>query len=232
MPQKVAVYNQKGEKVKDITLNPAVFAVKVNSAVIHQVVVSMQSSARQNLAHTKDRGDVSGGGRKPWRQKGTGRARHGSNRSPLWIGGGVTFGPTKDINFQQKVNKKMRRKALLMALSDRSNTENISVVDQLTIAEGKTKGMVQTLNNLKLSQSVLVIIDAENTDVVRSAANLPSVEVIAAKNLNPVTVLKYRHLVMAETALSVIEKTFLSADKRNDQKPAAEKESTKKLVQK
>ncbi|PIR93688.1 50S ribosomal protein L4 [Candidatus Falkowbacteria bacterium CG10_big_fil_rev_8_21_14_0_10_39_11] len=214
MPNKVAVYNQKGEKVKDITLSPAVFAVKVNPTVVHQVVVSMQSSARQNLAHVKDKSEVSGGGRKPWRQKGTGRARHGSSRSPIWIGGGVTFGPTKDINFLKKVNKKMRRRALLMTLTDRANSETLKILDGIVIAEGKTKSMVETLNNLKLTKSILLVTSDVTPELVRATSNIQKVEIIDAKNLNPVTVLKYQNLVVTEAALPIIEKTFVNAVKK------------------
>jgi large subunit ribosomal protein L4 len=143
------LYNQQGEKVKEVVLNPAIFEVVGNVGLVHQVVVAQSNNSRQVLAHTKDRSEVSGGGIKPWKQKGTGRARHGSIRSPIWVGGGVTFGPTKDRNFTQKINKKMKRKALLMCLSDRAQDQSLVLVDSLDMEDNKTKNFVAVLENLK-----------------------------------------------------------------------------------
>lgn len=149
----VTVYNQAGTSVGTHQLNPAIFGVKINPAVVHQVVVAQQANARPVLASTKDRSQVSGGGKKPWRQKGTGRARHGSIRSPLWRGGGVTFGPTSARNFKVKVNKKMRRKALLMALSSRAIDQRIILLDTLQLSAIKTKEVARLLENLTLRPS-------------------------------------------------------------------------------
>ena len=146
---KYDMYSQAGEKIKQVDLEPAIFGVELNNTLIHQAAVAQMSNARKVLAHTKDRSEVRGGGKKPWRQKGTGRARHGSNRSPIWIGGGVTFGPTKDRNFSKKINKKMKSKALLMCLSDRVNDKNLVLIDQLTIKDNKTKEFVNIIKNLK-----------------------------------------------------------------------------------
>lgn len=149
MPE-VKVYNQEGKEVGKEKLNPAVFDVEVKPIVVQQVVVAIQANARQVIASTKDRSEVRGGGRKPWRQKGTGRARHGSIRSPLWRGGGVTFGPTTQRNFSLKVNKKVKRKVLFMSLSDKATNQKIILLDKIELPEIKTKKFFSILQNLKL----------------------------------------------------------------------------------
>ncbi len=136
---KVKYYNQQAEVLGEMELNPKIFDVKINPALVHQTVVAQMANMRQVLAHTKGRGEVRGGGKKPWRQKGTGRARHGSIRSPIWRGGGVTFGPTKERNFKKDINKKMKQKAMLMALSDKVSSKNLVILDKLTVDEFKTK---------------------------------------------------------------------------------------------
>ncbi|PIP28931.1 50S ribosomal protein L4 [Candidatus Kuenenbacteria bacterium CG10_big_fil_rev_8_21_14_0_10_39_14] len=146
---KYQIYQASGEKDKQVDLNPAIFNVEANQGLIHQAVVAQMSAKRKVLADTKDKGEVRGGGRKPWRQKGTGRARHGSSRSPIWIGGGVTFGPTKDRNFKKKINKKMKRKALFMCLTDRAKSKDMVIVDKLDFKENKTKEFVAVVKNLK-----------------------------------------------------------------------------------
>jgi len=208
MDKKVKIYNQKGETVKELDLNPSIFGVKVNPRVIQQVVLAMQAAQRTNLAHTKDRGEVRGGGRKPWKQKGTGRARHGSNRSPLWVGGGVTFGPRNDRNYELKVNKQMRRKALLMALSDRVNDDKVLGVEGFDTTEYKTKKIFEVLKNLKLSKSVLVVNDKAEIKLAKSVSNIPKVEFIEAKNLNALIVTKYKNILMSEASFEVLNKTF------------------------
>ena len=142
---KIKLYNQKAEEVGEERLDEAIFGVKVNPVLVHQAVIAQKANSRSVLAHTKDRSQVRGGGRKPWRQKGTGRARAGSTRSPIWIGGGVTFGPIKARNFSQKINKKMKQKALLMALSDRVKHEKMVLVDKIKIDKIKTKKMAGIL---------------------------------------------------------------------------------------
>jgi len=147
--KKAAVYNVKAEKVKDIELNPAIFNVEAKESVVHQVAVAQMANSRVAIAHTKTRGEVRGGGAKPWRQKGTGRARAGSNRSPIWVGGGITFGPRKDRNFSQKVNKKMKTRALFMCLSDKVSNNLLVLLDKLSLENGKTKEVVEVIKNLK-----------------------------------------------------------------------------------
>jgi len=143
------VFDQTGKEIKKIGLNPSMFGVEVKESVVHQVMVAQMANFRVAIAHTKTRGEVRGGGKKPWKQKGTGRARHGSIRSPLWVGGGVTFGPRKERNFAQKVNKKMKRKALFMCLTDKVNDNLFFVLDKLNIQQGKTREMVDIFRVLK-----------------------------------------------------------------------------------
>jgi len=145
----VQCYNQSGEKIEKIALDEKIFGLAWNSDLVHQVAVSMQANKRTPIAHAKTRGEVRGGGKKPWRQKGTGRARHGSSRSPIWVGGGVTFGPRNIRNFSQKINKKMKTKALFMCLSDKVANNLLTVLDDVKIEAGKTKEIVGVIKNLK-----------------------------------------------------------------------------------
>ncbi|MBU0619801.1 MAG: 50S ribosomal protein L4 [Patescibacteria group bacterium] len=145
----IKIYNQKAEQVGEQKLSGKVFGVKTNEGLVHQAMVAQMGNERQVLAHTKTRGEVRGGGKKPWRQKGTGRARAGSSRSPIWIGGGVTFGPRKDRNFKKNINKKMRQKAILMVLSDKVANHNLTVLDKLEMKEYKTKAFDEMLVKLE-----------------------------------------------------------------------------------
>jgi large subunit ribosomal protein L4 len=205
---KIKVYNIKGEELKEIDLNPKFFEIKLVPAVIQQVVVAAQANQRHILAHTMDRSDVAGGGKKPWKQKGTGRARHGSIRSPLWVGGGITFGPRNTRNFTQKINKQVRRKALFMALSDRAVATQITVVDDFAVKTFQTKQIVALLKNFKLTKSTLLVDDKLSKEFVKSAGNLSRVEVIAARNLNVETVLKHVNLLFSEAALAALDQVF------------------------
>src|SRR4030043_2251904 len=155
---KVNIYSQQGKKIDEIVLPKEIFDIKVNSDLIHQTLVSQMANRRRVIAHTKDRSEVRGGGRKPWRQKGTGRARHGSIRSPLWIGGGVTFGPRKDRSYTQKVNKKMKRKALYMGLTDKVKENCLGIVDKLELPEIKTKKLANILHKLPMKESISTLI--------------------------------------------------------------------------
>src|SRR3990167_1714817 len=145
---KISVYNQEGKDAGEMTLPKEVFDIKINSDLVHQVFVSQMSNMRQNSAHTKNRGEVRGGGRKPWKQKGTGRARHGSNRSPIWVGGGVAHGPTKDVNFKKKISKTMGRSAFASALSSRVKEGHLLVVDDIAVTSAKTKDAVSLISSL------------------------------------------------------------------------------------
>ena len=146
---KAQVFRQTGEKIKALELNAKIFGVEVKESVVHQVIVAQMANSREAIAHTKLKSEVRGGGKKPWAQKGTGRARHGSSRSPIWVGGGVTFGPRNIRNFSQKINKKMKTKALFMCLSDKVANNLLTVLDDVKIETGKTKEIVGVIKNLK-----------------------------------------------------------------------------------
>jgi len=209
------VYNQKGEKVGQADLPAEIFEVAMNKDLVHQAVVTQMANARQVLAHTKDRSEARGGGRKPWQQKGTGRARHGSIRSPIWRGGGVTFGPTKERVFAKKINKKMKRKALLMALSSKIKDQEMILLDKLEIAEAKTKQMVEVINNLKkkikkdLDKGTLIVLVERESKIVRATRNIPKIKVIRADSLSVLDVLSCKYLLMPQGAIEVIKKTYV-----------------------
>jgi large subunit ribosomal protein L4 len=210
------LYNQSAQSIGTIELPDALFHVALNADLLHQVVVSQESNQRQHLAHAKGRGEVRGGGIKPWRQKGTGRARHGSIRSPIWKGGGVTHGPTKEENYKKKINKKMARKALAMSLSSKVTDGQMVVLDALTLSRMKTKemmsvvkavsGLFPTFRHGRSSSSTLLIAVPKNADgvVVRAARNIPNVEVTEARNLNAREVLSRQYVVMLKDAIGEI----------------------------
>lgn len=205
----VAVLNNKGEKVKEITLPKEVFEIPWNSDLVHQVVRSHMANRRVAIAHTKGRGDVRGGGKKPWRQKGTGRARHGSRRSPLWVGGGVTFGPTSERNFKQKINKKMNRKALLAVMSRKAKDREVLVLDALSLKTTKTKEMASLLKQLPLPRlNALVAIPSHDPHVERASRNIPRVTVMSASQLSVLDLLNHKYFIFPEASLEVFKKTF------------------------
>ncbi len=206
----IKVYNQEGKEVGETQLPAEVFGVKLNNDLVHQAVVAQMANSRQILAHAKDRSEVSGGGKKPWRQKGTGRARHGSIRSPIWRGGGVTFGPTKNRNFSKKINKKMKRKALLMALSEKAKDNEIIILDELKIGEPKTKLAAKIFNNLaKIKKDVkkgaLVLMAEKNENATKAARNIPKLETIGMGSLNIVDVLRYKYLIMTKDSIEKLK---------------------------
>ncbi len=212
---KYPVYNLQGDKIKEIELSSRMFGVKVKPEVIHQVVVAQQASSRQVLAHTKTKDEVRGGGKKPWKQKGTGRARHGSSRSPIWVGGGITFGPRNDRNFTKAVNKKQKQLALAMCLSDKVNDKSLVVFDKLAVDTGKTKALgawlkeiKNKIENLKNSKKFLLVLDNNDKKTINSALNLSSVNTILANSLNCVDLLKYDTVLASEKALAVIDKHY------------------------
>lgn len=205
----VNVYNQQGEQQGTARLLKEVFDVKIQPDLVHQVVVSQAANRRQGTAHTKDRGEVSGGGRKPWRQKGTGRARHGSIRSPLWKGGGVTFGPRKERLYKKAVPKKMKRKALCMVLSVKVKNNLLIVLDTLKLPESKTKQVVEVLKRLPCyGHSTLIALPEMDRSIIVAARNIPGTETIQAKDLNALDALSFQYLVMPKAAIKVIENTF------------------------
>ncbi len=204
---KVSLYNMKGETVGELELNQEVFAVPYNEALIHQVMVSLRANQRQGNAKTKTRGEVSGGGRKPFRQKGTGMARQGSRRSPLMRGGAITFGPVVR-SYTQAIPRKMRRLALRSALSQRVNESVLTALDALKIEEYKTKAFISVLDAIKVQPTegrVLVVLKDADEKTLKSAANVPNVRVVEARNLNLLDVIDYPRLVATSDALKAIE---------------------------
>ncbi|MFA6995282.1 MAG: 50S ribosomal protein L4 [Patescibacteria group bacterium] len=214
MSLSIKVYNQTAEATKDLELSAKIFGIKPNNELLHQAVIAQQANARQVLAHTKDRSEVSGGGKKPWKQKGTGRARAGSSRSPIWIGGGVTFGPTKNRNFKQKINQKMKQKALFMALSDKFLTNSLVILDNLDFSEYKTKkfqALVAVLEKKVLNndrRDLLVINDAKNEKTLYSGRNLAGVKIINLENINLLDLLNYKNLLLTENTVKILEKRY------------------------
>ncbi len=206
---KTQVYNQKGEKKESISLNEEIFGVPLNSDLVHQVAVSQMSNKRRNIACTKDRSEVRGGGKKPWRQKGTGRARHGSNRSPIWKGGGVTFGPRKERNFKKKIPSKMKRKAFFMVLSEKLRNDSLIVLDKLEIKDKKTKEMAKILGNLPCKEKKCLIgLRENNKDILLSTNNIPGVSVKEVRNLNVLDLLSKKYLLVTKDAVKKIEEVF------------------------
>jgi len=206
---KVNVYDKEGKVISEIQLPEKIFGVKLNADLLHQVVVSQAANRRQANAHTKDRGEVRGGGKKPWKQKGTGRARHGSIRSPLWKGGGVTFGPTNERVFTKIIPVKMARKALFMALSSKALDNSLVVLDDLRLDKIKTKEMVGLLKKLPgQAKSSIIALPANDKNVIFSSRNIPKVKTMPAKDLNALDLLKFKYLLLPKESIKVIENTF------------------------
>ncbi|PIU46721.1 50S ribosomal protein L4 [bacterium (Candidatus Gribaldobacteria) CG07_land_8_20_14_0_80_33_18] len=207
---KYPVYNQKGEETGTMVLPKEIFGLKLNRDLVHQIVISQMANKRQILAHTKDRREVRGGGRKPWRQKGTGRARHGSIRSPLWRHGGITFGPTKQRVFKKEIPRKMRRKVLFMVLSEKAKKNLLIVLDKLTLDAPKTKIISEIIKKLPCqNQSNLITTPNYDKNIFLSARNLPKTMVIEARNISPLTLLSFRYLIMPKESIKVIKETFI-----------------------
>ena len=202
----VSVYNIEGKEVGSIELNDAVFGVEVNEHLVHMAVVNQLANNRQGTLSAKTRSEVSGGGRKPWRQKGTGHARQGSTRSPQWTGGGVVFAP-KPRDYSFKMNKKEKRIALLSALSSKVADNKIVVLDAFNLDEVKTKKFAEVMSNLKVDKA-LVVIEGENKNVVLSGRNIPTVKVSATNEINTYDVLKYETLVVTKAAVEKLEEVY------------------------
>ena len=202
----VSVYNSEGKEVGSIELNDAVFGVEVNEHLVHMAVVNQLANNRQGTQSAKTRSEVSGGGRKPWRQKGTGHARQGSTRSPQWTGGGVVFAP-KPRDYSFKMNKKEKRIALLSALSSKVADNKIVVLDAFNLDEVKTKKFAEVMSNLKVDKA-LVVIEGENKNVVLSGRNIPTVKVSATNEINTYDVLKYETLVVTKAAVEKLEEVY------------------------
>ena len=202
----VKVYDIEGKEVETLELNDAVFGVEINEHIMHKAVVGQLANSRQGTQSAKTRSEVSGGGRKPWRQKGTGHARQGSTRSPQWTGGGVVFAP-KPRDYSFKMNKKEKRIALLSALSSKVADNKIVVLDSFNLDEVKTKKFAEVMSNLKVDKA-LVVIEGENKNVVLSGRNIPTVKVSATNEINTYDVLKYETLVVTKAAVEKLEEVY------------------------
>lgn len=201
------IYNQKGDVAGNISLPTKVFGAKWRSDLVHQVVEGMRSNKRAGTADTKGRGEVRGGGKKPWKQKGTGRARHGSTRSPIWVGGGVTHGPLAEKNYKRKISKKMRAQALFSVLSRKLKDNEIIFVDSLAQTEIKTKSGVQVMKNLAKASGwktlatskkprALTAIYGRSENTEKTFRNIPALDIVFLKNLNPLDVLNHKYLLI------------------------------------
>lgn len=211
---KIPVYNQNAEQVGEVELNAKIFEVKPSIHLLAEAVRVQQSNARKGLAHTKTRGDVSGGGKKPWKQKGTGRARAGSTRGPIWRHGGVALGPRSDRNWELKINKKAKTKALFMSLSDKVRHGKFIVLDTIVLEAPQTKEFVKVMASLKakiqdLGKKHLFLLSKNDDSLQRASRNLPSVTQILASSLNILDIMKADDIVLMKDSLAVIEKTYL-----------------------
>lgn len=204
---KVALYNISGEQVGEIELNDAVFGIEPHQHVLHSAVVMQQASQRQGTHKVKNRSEVSGGGRKPWRQKGTGRARQGSIRSPQWVGGGVVFGPTPR-NYGYKLPKKVRRLAIKSALSSKVLANQIVVLDALQMSQPKTKEFANILKNLNVDRKALIVAAEYNDQVALSTRNIPGVKFVAADGINVLDVLAHDKLIITKEAVQKVEEVL------------------------
>ena len=203
---KVSVYNMEGNQVGEIELNDAVFGVEVNEHLVHMAVVNQLANKRQGTQSAKTRSEVSGGGRKPWRQKGTGHARQGSIRAPQWKGGGVVFAP-KPRDYSFKLNKKEKRLALKSALTSRVAEQKFIVLDELHLDEIKTKKFQAVLNNLKVNKA-LVVLKEKNENVILSARNIPDVKTALTNTINVYDILKYNTMIVTKDAVAAIEEVY------------------------
>ena len=204
---KVNLFKQDGSKNGEVELNDAIFGIEPNESVVYDAIIMQRASLRQGTHKVKNRSAVRGGGRKPWRQKGTGRARQGSIRSPQWRGGGIVFGPTPR-SYSYKLPKKVRRLALKSALSAKAVDGNITVVDALSFDAPKTKEFAQVLNNLNVDTKVLLVVEDGNDFTALSARNLPKVKVIAPMNVNVLDVVTYEKVVFTQAALTQVEEAL------------------------
>ncbi|HLS53426.1 MAG TPA: 50S ribosomal protein L4 [Tissierellaceae bacterium] len=204
---KINVYNMSGDQVEEIELKEEIFDVEINQHVVYEVVKNQLANKRQGTQSVKTRADVRGGGRKPWRQKGTGRARHGSIRSPIWVGGGVTFAP-KPRDYSYRVPKKVRRLAMKSALTSKVQNEEIIVVDELKFDAPKTKEMINVLENLNAEKKALIVTVNSDMNIIRSARNIPNVEVTVVENLNVYDILKYDSFIITKEAVRKVEEVY------------------------
>ena len=205
---KVAVLNNKAEKIKDIKLSDEIFGIEPNNQTIYDAVVLKMAADRQGTHKVKTRSEVSGGGRKPWRQKGTGNARQGSIRAPHFVGGGVVFGPTTNRNYNKKQNKKERRLALKSALTYKSTDKEVIVLEKLDIKTNKTKDFIKLLEDLKVAGKTLIVVKELTDNIILASRNLKDVKVIETHEINTFDVMNYKNLVITEEAVKMLEEVL------------------------
>lgn len=205
---KTNLYNQEGKVVGEMDLPENIFGLKPKKDLMHEAVVAQEANSRIKYAHTKTRGEVSGGGKKPFAQKHTGQARQGSIRSPIWRHGGITFGPTPEASFGKKINLKKKRLALHMALASKLNDKVLYVIDDLRLADAKTKTFAKILKNLGISKTALIALPKTDKNVYLASRNIEGIKSILVGSLNIVDVLRYKNLIMPKEAIGAIEKTF------------------------
>lgn len=204
---KVPLYNVNGEEIGEVELSDKVFGAEIREDLMHKVVVAQLANRRQGTASTKTRAEVRGGGAKPWRQKGTGRARHGSIRSPIWRGGGIVFGP-KPRSYRKKVPKKIKRLALKSALSSKVVENNLIVLDELKMERPKTKDMINILNNLNVKEKALLVLGEKDENVILSARNIPGVSTGSVESMNVYDLLLHDKLILTKKALEKVEEVY------------------------
>lgn len=204
---KIDVYNMEGKKVSDVELNDNVFGIEPNEAIVHSVLVNYLANQRQGTQSTKTRSEVSGGGRKPWRQKGTGRARQGSIRAPHWVGGGIALGP-KPRSYSYKLNKKERRLAIKSCLSSKVIENELTVIDKFEFNEIKTKEVAKMLNNLKLEGKTLILLPEKNEIIQKSARNIKGVKTLSVNTINAYDLVKYKNLVVTLDTVKRLEEVY------------------------
>ncbi len=205
---KIKIYNMEGKAVGEHELSKDAFGVKVNEGLVHLAAEAASANARTSNQHTKTRGEVRGGGKKPWKQKGTGRARHGSSRSPIWVGGGITFGPRSDRNYSKKINKSSRKAALSMVLSDKAAHEGIIAMNEVTLKEGKTKAMAALLKNLPVGRRVILVLPKSDAMVIRASRNLKNLRTNSLSDVSLMDLLKADTLIAPVATLEAWESKF------------------------
>ncbi|MBU1032398.1 MAG: 50S ribosomal protein L4 [Patescibacteria group bacterium] len=202
---KAKIYNQEGENTGELELKAEIFGVEIKPALVHEAVIAQQANARTTSGHTKTRGEVRGGGKKPWKQKGTGRARHGSIRSPIWVGGGITHGPRKEKNFSVKINRKAKKQAMFMALSDKVTDEKMLVLERPDFKEVKTKFVAEMLKKLPVGRRILFVIPKSNPSLLRMVRNIPNVRLVTVNTLNLVDVVSFPTILFQKDAVTEFE---------------------------
>ncbi|EKE25516.1 MAG: ribosomal protein L4 RplD [uncultured bacterium] len=204
----IAIHNQEGKKIEDLSVSDGVFGVAANNELLHQVFMVMSGNQRSPIAHTKDKSEVAGSGKKPFKQKGTGSARQGQKRNPVMKGGGVAFGPTSDRNFKRDLNKKMKQKAVIIALSEKLRNGTLIALDSLTVKESKTKAFAEILKNLEIKGRVLVAFAQEEQATTLVSRNIPKALNTMTKDLNVMDLLNNKYLLLSKQSIAYLEEKF------------------------